>query len=103
MEIPKYVKYDFFMTLLGLIIIGGYFWLYLFYNDTFTKLILEKYSSFVTILLGAAFFIFFMGIWEYSNNYYREKEIIKRESTIKKYELDKQIKDLPKEYKKGIF
>ncbi|OGI64703.1 hypothetical protein A2642_01885 [Candidatus Nomurabacteria bacterium RIFCSPHIGHO2_01_FULL_39_10] len=80
-EIPRYVRYDFFMSLLGIIIVYFSFSNGNIYND--------KTLHLGFLLFGAALSIY--RIAEMSSTYYLEKKIQKLKNLIEIKELKKQI------------
>jgi hypothetical protein len=54
------------------------------------------------LLIGGGLALFLIGSKELTSNYFRNKDIIVREDLLKKYELDKKVKKLPREYREEL-
>lgn len=85
-EIPKYIRYDFFMALLGIII--AYF--------TFSTEIIYKnqLGRILFLVMSAACVVY--GLLEMKNNYEREKELQIKEYEYRKKRIELKLSRLNK-------
>ena len=87
-DVPKYVRYDFFMAILGIFII--YF---TFSNENVYKIEPLRWALFI---FGVVLSVY--GIAEMSSTYYSEKKIQKISNKIELANVKKELNSLPKDF-----
>ena len=85
-DIPRYIRYDFFMALFGIIIAYFVFTNERVYNTTEIRWLFLIISS-TTILYG---------IFEMKNNYDKDKELQEERRKLEQLRIDKALKSLEK-------
>ncbi|HLC57311.1 MAG TPA: hypothetical protein VJH95_01945 [Candidatus Nanoarchaeia archaeon] len=85
-DIPRYIRYDFFMALFGIIIAYFAFTNERVYNTTEIRWLFLIISS-TTILYG---------IFEMKNNYDKDKELQEERRKLEQLRIDKALKSLEK-------
>ena len=83
LEVPKYIRYDFFATLIGIFSIGS--WWY-FSNVT----IIKSESTGLLLVIGIPFLIW--GMAEMLSYYKDEKDLIQIKSILEKKEILEKLK-----------
>lgn len=81
-EIPEYVKFDFLITLIGLIL-AGFSWYLIVIQEN------QKLSIILVFILGMI--VTAIGINEMSNNYAMDKELRRLRYEIEKRELKEKL------------
>ncbi len=104
MEFIKNLRYDVFLVYAGAILIGGISWLYIQFNPSlFKELTSSGFSTFIYILvIWAGLYFIAIGLSELRDNYLRTKDLQIRQYRLDRHKLDKNLKELPREYLKGI-
>ena len=103
MEIPKEIKFEFFLIFTGLFFLILPSWLYFWQVEIFKKILNNNLLSVSLVLLSTSGFVLFItGFRELVNNYFMNKDILVREYRLKRFELDKNLKTLPPEYLENI-
>lgn len=82
-ELPRYIRYDFFMALLGLLM-----FYFSFSND---KVYEDFFFHWILIIVGIICFMY--GFFQMKKNYLREQELEQMRDDAEKLELKEQIKD----------
>ncbi|HLD38676.1 MAG TPA: hypothetical protein VJA20_04510 [Candidatus Nanoarchaeia archaeon] len=103
MEVPKEIRYEFFLILIGIIFLIFPLWLYFFKQEIFQIVSHNLLASIgLTLFSAVGATLFLYGARELADNYNMDKDLFIREYILKKYKLDSELKKLPKEYTKEI-
>lgn len=88
-DIPRYIRLDFLLTLLGIVAIG--FYLYL----TLVIAVRGSIASSLIIIFGATLFL--VGYYEMWGNYRREQAVLDLKSEYQKLQYARKIERLKKD------
>lgn len=80
-DIPRYIRYDFFMALFGIVV--AYF---LFTNDR-----VYNNADLRAFLVTLSIVTIFYGVWEMKNNYNKEKEVQEIKQELEKLKAIKEL------------
>jgi len=101
MEIPREIRYEFFLIFSGLFLLVSPVWLYIYHSNIFSYLL--SFSVFFIILLFLISFgivLISYGFIELTENYFREKQLYIRKYILERYRLDTLVLELPSKYTK---
>ena len=103
MEIPKEIRFEFFLIFLGLIFLVFPLWLYFGHPDIFQQMVGNLLSSIMFTLISTSGVVLFLyGARELTDNYTMDKDIFVRKYRLERYNIDLKLKKLPEEYLKRI-
>lgn len=103
MEIPNDIRYEFFLIFIGLILLIFPFWLYVKQNELFQQLTKNIFTFTVLLIIMSIGFVFLLnGFNELTRSYQREKDLSIRRYRLERFNLDKKLHKLPKEYIREI-
>src|SRR6266545_3207855 len=99
MELPTNIKYELLLIFGGISPLIFLFWLYIFHEEKF-NILLNNDVFFIGIILtiSTGVFLLLIGFYQLTNEYSRKQDISIRNYRIDRYETDKKLKLLPKEY-----
>jgi hypothetical protein len=90
----KNLRYDIFLIYSSLFLIGGISYVYYKFNPQ----VFVNYTQnpeFVLLYILVAWlsvYIFFIGLSEFQNNYFKEKEMLNLRMKLEKYEIENKLK-----------
>lgn len=98
MEIPK--RYELVLMLIGILPLIFFIQATIYQPSLINNLNSNAaYLMLVSLIIGLGLVLFLIGLIEYTESYFRDKERLVRENIIEIYKLDKRLKKVPKKYK----
>ncbi|MBI5392620.1 hypothetical protein HZA96_02010 [Candidatus Woesearchaeota archaeon] len=88
-DLPKSIRYDFFMALLGIVL--------LYFLNITPRLYEDSFKFILLLMIGTSSLVY--GLFEMSKNYQKENEINNLERIIKKRSLMNEINQLKEKTK----